>query len=267
MSFLSSDGLETSYSGESHSSDAFSAGSGYRTGPVFPPIIEAKLRRPASDDGPVQERLIEFLQRSIQNHSATLLVGRAGSGKTSLAAAFASRVPDTAWYSLDAGDSDWNAFSRHFGAVLCGLNRKARVRTAEIAVATPLELFGNVTARLELNSAEWPSLLVLDGIHHLYDSDWFTEFFDLMIRSLSRPSHVLILSRSKPPNPLWRLRSKQVLNVVDEKLLAFSASEAEELFKRGGLTSREGKLAHRESFGQAGKLIRILESKRKEPQA
>lgn len=262
MALLPNDGIEIFDLSENQSFDSSSLwlSDRYRANTR---LIDAKLRRPTVARGLVQERLLALLERSVQNHSGTLIVGRAGSGKTSLAANFAGRERNTAWLTLDAGDAEWASFARYFrAAVLQKTTGYAEGGSDKIPEArTPLELFSDLTAALELQSKKWPTLLVLDGVHRLFDTEWFGEFFEMMIASLLPPAHVLLLSRSKPPNPLWRLRSKQVLNVIDEKLLAFSAAESEELFARHGLSRREALAAHRESYGRAGKLIRFLESK------
>ena len=128
-----------------------------------------------------------------------------------------------------------------------------------------MELFADVTAALEIQGREWPAILVLDGVHHLYDCRWFEEFFTYLIASLPHTSHVLILGRSKPPMPVWRMRSKQVLNVIDEKLLAFSPSDTEELFALHGLTEDVAIGAHRATFGRAADLIVFLDGRSDAP--
>ena len=62
-------------------------------------------------------------------------------------------------------------------------------------------------------------LLVLDNVHHLFDAGWFPEFFRQMIISLGPETRLLMLCRSRPSAPLWRLRSKQMLNVIDETII------------------------------------------------
>jgi ATP/maltotriose-dependent transcriptional regulator MalT len=62
---------------------------------------------------------------------------------------------------------------------------------------------------------------------------------------------VLILARSLPPAPLWRLRSKQSLDVIEEGALAFTPAEAEELFASYGLSAAEAGQAWEQSHGRA----------------
>ena len=70
-----------------------------------------------------------------------------------------------------------------------------------------------------------------------------------------------MLSRSKPPTPIWRMRSKQVLNVIDEKLLAFSAAEANEFFTHRGVNGVDVDAALASSFGHASALVEIVNSR------
>ena len=229
-------------------------------------MIESKIFVPTVDKGPIQKRLTAAVDRSIRNHSATMLVGRAGAGKTFLAANIAAGIKRTAWYTLDAGDADWTVFQRYFRAVVLG---KKERRMADAAATegdrTPFELIADVSSALDHRKSKWPRLIVLDGVHHLYDSAWFKDLLEQVISSLPAPSHLLMTSRSKPPTSLWRLRSKQFLNVIDEKLLEITQAESEDLFSKNGLGRGDGKRAYLESYGRAGKLMRILESKRAAP--
>ena len=219
------------------------------------PLIMSKLRAPAASTAPSQ-RLLGHLDRSVSDYAGTLIIGRAGSGKTTLAASFCSRVENALWYSVDAGDADWSVFSEYFRQLML----KDLISPRDTSTRTPLELISYVTAALEFDSASWPEVMVMDGAHHLFDSGWFAEFFDLLILSLPPPAHVILLSRSKPPGPLWRLRSKQILNVIDERALSLSLAETEDLFERSGLSRCEAIEAHRASYGQPGKISRIIGS-------
>jgi ATP/maltotriose-dependent transcriptional regulator MalT len=259
MALSSENGFDTYFWSEGQTSHRLSAESTVRSRAMLLPLIEAKLRLPKAKKGVARTRLLELLDRSVRNHCATLLVGRAGSGKTRLAADFTRRIAGAGWYSIDAGDSDWSVFSRYFQAMILG---KECAGADDLEKRTPLEMFAEMLTTLEAESREWPRVLVLDGVDHLFDTSWFSEFFAMMMASLPPSAHVLVLSRAKPPNPLWRLRSKQVVNVIDEKLLAFSRAETEKLFSLHGRRSRrEAAAAHKECYGRAGKLIRLLESR------
>ena len=223
------------------------------------PLIAAKLRIPEVGDILPRRWLTGVLAKSSKNSAATIIVGRAGTGKTSLAAEFAAGRSDASWYTIDAVDGDWRTFGSYFRTAMFRDAGRPE-RQAKLAVpdcGTPLDLFADITAGLELRGRSWPSVVVLDGIHHLFDRPWFQDFFDYLVASTPVDSHTIMLSRSKPPTPIWRMRSKQVLNVIDEKLLTFSVTEAKEFFDFYGVTAVDVEAALTESFGHAGGLKAI----------
>jgi ATP/maltotriose-dependent transcriptional regulator MalT len=65
-------------------------------------------------------------------------------------------------------------------------------------------------------------LVVIEDLHLVSDSDWLVPFFSRLLPLLPSEVHVLITSRSLPPAPLWRMRSKQSLVVIDEARCAFT---------------------------------------------
>jgi LuxR family maltose regulon positive regulatory protein len=213
-------------------------------------------------------RLDDLLTRSIEQFPATLISGRAGTGKTALASAFARSHGRAAWYSVESSDIEWNVFTHYFAA--CVLRAaKSKLQPADVlpanaepsqsSMATSLI---SVFAEAETALLHEPLLIVLDGIHHLFDAPWFGEFFGLLLSSLPENTSLLLLCRSKPPSPLWRLRSKQQLNVIDEKLLAFNLAETVELTAKLGLKRSDAERAHAETFGRVSKLIEFADRRR-----
>jgi LuxR family maltose regulon positive regulatory protein len=227
------------------------------------PLLGEKLKIPVCGEVLRRERLHELLDRSCSQFGGTLVSGRSGTGKTTLAADYAAGRSNVAWYSIDSADADWNVFSQYFRAGVAGSDAKMpaidAVDPESGAVDQPaiaqflVDCFANA-------NASHSQLIVLDNIHHLFDSDWFCDFFCLMLFSLRSDSHALMLCRSKPPAPLWRLRSKQVLNVIDEKLLSFSPAETEELCRERGIARSAARAFHSESFGRPSKLMQYINS-------
>jgi ATP/maltotriose-dependent transcriptional regulator MalT len=99
-----------------------------------------------------------------------------------------------------------------------------------------------------------PLILVIDDLHLVYDADWLVPFFHRLLPMMPADIHMLILGRSMPPAPLWRLRSKQRLFVVTEKMLAFPQSESEELFFGYGLRAEDARVALKQTGGRAADL-------------
>src|SRR5262249_9126549 len=106
----------------------------------------------------------------------------------------------------------------------------------------------------DLETLAEPLLLVFDDLHLVYDADWVIPFFQRLLSLLPAETHVLILGRGLPPAPLWRLRSKQRLCVINEQMLAFTQSEAESLFARYGLDGQRAGVALRNTGGRAAAL-------------
>jgi LuxR family maltose regulon positive regulatory protein len=225
------------------------------------PIVREKLRIPRTDFLIARPRITNLLKRSQSQFPATLISGRSGTGKTAIAASFATGTTHVAWFTVESTDMDWSVFSRYFSASLqtSGICRSDPVMEAEERSPTPNEVAGylaNLFCLADPLDREERSLIVLDDIHHIFDADWFGNFFNLLLYSLPADTHLLLLCRSRPPSPLWRLRSKQMLNVLDEKVIAFNVSETEDLYKDLGLPTSDAERAQRDSFGRVATLVR-----------
>ena len=224
-------------------------------------ILNEKLEIPRCAGLVERPRLIEKLDRSLSQFAATLVSGRAGTGKTSIAAAYARTRKRVAWFTVESSDVDWNVFASYLAASVhrvaeskkaVGDSLHAVTNSSPAAMALFLYVIASV---LETEEKDDRPLLVLDGIDHLFDAEWFGGFFNILQPSLSQTADVLLLCRSRPPNPLWRLRSKQQLDVIDEKTLAFDRNETILLLKQVGRSQAEATRIHAETFGRVSKLL------------
>jgi LuxR family transcriptional regulator, maltose regulon positive regulatory protein len=235
-------------------------------------ILTEKLEIPPCEGLIQRPRLIEKLERSLSHFAATLVSGRAGTGKTSIAATYARTRKSTAWLTVESSDIDWNVFASYLTAsVLRAVRSKKAVGDSPLGVTNSspaaIALFlHNIVSEFETAEKNHRPLLVLDGIDHLFDADWFGGFFNILQPSLSETVDLLLLCRSKPPNPLWRLRSKQQLDVIDEKTLAFDRDETMLLLKQIGRSQAEAARIHAETFGRVSKLLPFIGG-RKPPNA
>ena len=227
-------------------------------------ILSEKLEIPPCAGLVERPRLIEKLDRSLSHFAVTLLSGRAGTGKTSIAAAYARTRRKVAWLTVESSDIDWNVFASYLAASVqrvaenkkaVGDSLHAVSNSSPAAMAVFLYVIASV---LETDDKNHRPLLVLDGIDHLFDADWFSGFFNILQPSLSETADVLLLCRCKPPNPLWRLRSKQQLDVIDEKTLAFNRDETISLLKQVGRSNAEAARIHAETFGRVSKLLPFI---------
>jgi LuxR family maltose regulon positive regulatory protein len=108
---------------------------------------------------------------------------------------------------------------------------------------------------VELSEGECePLLIVIEDLHLVCDSEWVVPFFRRLLPLLPTEIHMLITSRTMVPAPLWRMRSKQMLVVIDEETLAFTRVEAVELFRSFGLTNEQASIAFDHTRGRAGVL-------------
>jgi len=225
-------------------------------------LLREKLTIPGSADLIERPRIKSLLDRSVVQFPATLISGRAGTGKTSIAASFVAGKKNVSWYSVETTDVEWPIFARYFSASLAnpavGGEKRPNNMGPQPSSVSPTEIarfLVNRFASAYAGPPVGPSLVVLDDIHHLFDAPWFDDFFNLLLYSLPPETHLLLLCRSRPPSPLWRLRSKQMLNVLDEKVIAFDTTETESLFKKLGQSAADARDAQVRCFGRVSKLL------------
>lgn len=226
-------------------------------------ILQGKLSVPPVGAIVPRPRLMTLLARSQKQYPATLICGRAGTGKTTLAASFARQISRVAWYTIEASDVEWFNFSQYLSSCLLvrgpgGKRVRSRQDERDVTQNDMARFLVTHFSQPEVCPEGEPSLIVLDDIHHLFDQPWFGDFFNLLLYSLPADCHLLMLCRSKPPQPMWRLRSKQMLNVLDEKVIAFDLAETQQLFAVKHRPAAAAAAAHRDSFGRVSKLLQYF---------
>jgi LuxR family maltose regulon positive regulatory protein len=232
-------------------------------------IITSKVTIPTETPRISREGLLDTLRENLKSCHATVINGRAGTGKTMLAVDFVRRhVRRAAWYKVDAPDMSLPVFIEYLVASVARV-RPGFGRQTLNCQAQPVGTDGTGRAETgsELNIAALaeayvydlerqaePLVLVIDDLHLIYDADWVIPFFHRLLTLLPVETHMLILGRGLPPAPMWRLRSKQRLFVMTEQMLAFTQPEAEELFSCYGLGAQEASFALRQTGGRAADL-------------
>lgn len=223
-------------------------------------LITDKIAQPTRRPRISRSRLLKSLEQSLGAGASTIISGRAGTGKSMLALDFADRCGRrVAWYKVDAPDSD----PRIFFDYLVGSIRERRPGFGAKVLRTLVESadFERIDALAEAfiyelgdSDKQNALLIVIEDLHLVCDSEWLVPFFTRLLPLLPADVHVLITSRSMPPAPLWRLRSKQSLVVIEEEALAFTRPEAIALFESYGLSSDQARIALDHSHGRAAAL-------------
>ena len=229
-------------------------------------LIASKITIPTETPLVCRQGLLDTMRENLESCHATVIDGRAGTGKTMLAVDFVRRyVRLAAWYKVDAPDMSLPVFIKYLVASVAtvrpGFGRQTLERLAqshETGIAESdgeFDIAGMAEAFVyDLERQAEPLVLVIDDLHLIYGADWVAPFFHRLLLLLPAEIHMLILGRGMPPAPMWRLRSKQRLFVIDEHMLAFTQTEAEELFSGYGLGAEEARLALERTGGRAAGL-------------
>jgi LuxR family maltose regulon positive regulatory protein len=222
-------------------------------------IILDKITTPGEQPRLSRVRLLNMLHGSLSNCTSTIINGRAGTGKTLLAADFARRSGRrVSWYKVDAADGDLQVFFKY----LCesvrrwrpGFGQQALASLVETATLEDIPVLAEAFVYELLEQKGEPLLIVIDDLHLVYDAEWVVPFFRRLLPLLPVEAHMLITGRSLPPAPLWRMRSKQTLCVVEEPTLLFTELEAKRLFASYGLTEAQAGAALQQTRGRASTL-------------
>lgn len=222
-------------------------------------IILDKITPPAQKPGIARARLLSTLHSSLNNCTSTIINGRAGTGKTLLAADFAARCGRrVAWYKVDASDGDIKIFFKYLiesvRSKRPGFGDGALVSLIETATLDDTPMLAEAFVYELLEQAGEPLLIVVDDLHLIYDAEWVVPFFRRLLPLLPADAHMLIMGRSLPPAPLWRMRSKQMLCVIEEQTLYFTQREAAKLFESYGLSRAQSDISWRQTHGRASAL-------------
>jgi LuxR family maltose regulon positive regulatory protein len=219
-------------------------------------IIHDKISIPTPATRTSRARLIKLLTDNLTAYNATVINGRAGSGKTALAADFARRAGrPVCWYKVEAGDADLSIFCQYLGSTLRlqrpSLDQERLLQITDSPESDRAELLAEAFVFQLTEQKSDPLLVVIEDLHLVYDAEWLVPFFHRLLPLLPADIHLIITCRSLPPAPLWRMRSKQMLRVIEESELGFTFEETLQLFQTYGLSEEHARAALRETNGRA----------------
>jgi LuxR family maltose regulon positive regulatory protein len=238
----------------------------FRGRKFFMKIITSKIMIPTEVPRVCRQGLLDTLRENLKYYQTTVITGRAGAGKTMLAVDFIRRHEGgAAWYKVDAPDMSLPVFLEYLVASVARVRPGFGCQTLDCLTrafrsgGTGARSESDITALAEayvydLERQAEPMILVIDDLHLIYDADWIAPFFHRMLLLLPVETHMLIVGRGLPPPPMWRLLSKQRLFVITEQMLAFTLTEAEELFSGYEMSAEEARLALKQTGGRAAAL-------------
>ena len=228
-------------------------------------LIDEKIVVPDELPRVSRPRLLKLLQENLKSYNATIINGRAGTGKTILATDFVQHARRAvSWYKVDAVDSDFQVFYEYLLASVRlqrpFINEGHLLHLAEAMTGESAAMLAEALVyQLSETQAE-PLLIVIEDLHLVYDADWVVPFFRRLLPLLPADLHLLITCRSMPPAPLWRLRSKQMLGVLEEAEMAFTFDEAVDLFNTYGLGEEHARVALRHTNGRAATIASFADT-------
>jgi LuxR family maltose regulon positive regulatory protein len=209
--------------------------------PKAPPLLGTKLFTPQIRPELVtRPRLITMLNAGIQRRFI-LISAPPGFGKTTLLSIW---VPEcqcpVAWVSLDAGDNDPVRFLSYVIAALqtaspgVGEAAQALLRSPQ---PPPLE---SVLTELinalcpppgRADAASQPCVIILDD-YHVIDTPAVHDAVAFLVDNLPPHLHLVIATRTDPPLPLSRWRSRGQMAEVREGSLRFNSDETAVLLNK-----------------------------------
>lgn len=206
-------------------------------------VIQDKVTVPRQNPRVSRPRLLAGLRAGLDSCASTIITGRAGTGKTMLAKDFARNCRlRTAWYTVEAADGELPIFFRYLVESVRrqrpGFGQKVLAGFAGPPALRDIPMLAEAFLYELQECGGEPLLLVVDDLHLIYDAEWLVPFFRRLLPLLPAEAHMLLIGRSVPPTPVWRMRSKQTLCLVEESALAFTPREAADLFAGYGLARR-----------------------------
>jgi LuxR family maltose regulon positive regulatory protein len=210
---------------------------------VSTPVLATKLFAPARRPHSVaRPRLVEQLDTTLgARHRLTLVSAPAGFGKTTVLSDWLAHLDQhqsqtrVGWLSLDDGDNDLTRLLTHVVAALQGIGLDVDTAVVEslhsASTSTALTALVNDVTRAGEDAPGERWVLVLDDYHAIGASE-VHEAVTFLLDHLPDHLHLVMATRSDPPLPLARLRSRGQLTEVRAADLRFTPSEAREFLNR-----------------------------------
>lgn len=203
-------------------------------------VPPAKLAQPRLAHPIARKSLFKELSKRL-SHSVAWILGPPGSGKTTLAASFASASGHAVlWYQVDRGDSDIASFFHYLEQAVLRHGRRRSIPTPRYGQELRSDIAGFTRrfARVVFAYAPAPSMLVLDNVHEA-SGPAFAEMLSTLLEELPPGISAIVTSRSAPAPEFSGLLAKQRITVLDPERLPFSRREAAQLLSSRGVAASE----------------------------
>ncbi len=196
-------------------------------------VIQSKLTAPPPRSAVVvRRRLLAQLEAGLRG-PLTLIAAPAGFGKTTLLSVSCARLSDTAtplaWLTLEEDDNDplrfWHYLIRALDQLQPGIAAPFSAYVQGFQSASPRAMLPALLNTLGALSAEM--VLVLDD-YHVIDSPAIHQALTFLLDHLPLRLHLVIASRTDPPLPLARLRTRNQLTEIRADDLRFDPDETAE---------------------------------------
>nr|WP_221377233.1 LuxR C-terminal-related transcriptional regulator [Actinoplanes polyasparticus] len=214
------------------------------TTPDGDPIMTVKLVPPGLPPWwVVRERLRDRLDAGPARR-LTMVIGPAGSGKTTLVAdwvATGGGGARTAWLSLEPADDHPGVFWSYVVAALDRAGAKVPLHRTH-ATADAVDRSFLVRLAVGLAARPEPVVLVLDNVHVLARES-VVDGLQFLIEHAGPQLRVVLVGRTDPPLPLNRHRLAGSVAEIRHGELAFSPAEAEALLAAHGTRLEAGAVA------------------------
>ena len=202
------------------------------------PLLNTKFTPPPNADQLPRPHLIQWLDGQ-SDRRLVLVSAPPGYGKTTLLANFlAAHSGPSAWYQLEASDSDPTVFltylieairrSKWKKAGKLGQNAQALLNSPEAGLASQRVLTVLIN---ELNEQVSDQFLIVLEDYHVITSPVVHQLMDYLLENAPSTLHLIISTRSDPPLALARLRARGLLAELRAADLRFRDEEVSELFK------------------------------------
>jgi LuxR family transcriptional regulator, maltose regulon positive regulatory protein len=205
------------------------------------PLIKTKLSAPQLRAGMVSRSQLLGHMEASANYPFTLVCAPAGYGKTTLLIHWISNLkknsktdhPIVCWLSLDDGDNETDRFLSYWIAAFekenIGISHDIHTLLQAATLASAQAILTVLINDLEILGN--PIYFVLDD-YQFISNKTIHEGVTFFLEHLPTNVHLIISTRSDPPIPIARLRSRGQMTEIRADELRFSYEEVECLFNQ-----------------------------------